>query len=99
VKRAALLCLLLVLPLAGEAKIHRDPRARHEFKQLNPCPSTGRARGACAGWIIDHRVALCVGGRDAPENMQWMTVADAKAKDRWECRPGWQERLEQESLL
>jgi hypothetical protein len=25
--------------------------------------------------------------------MAWMTVTAAKAKDRWECKPGWEERL------
>jgi len=34
--------------------------------------------------VIDHRKALKEGGRDAPDNMEWQTVKDAKAKDRVE---------------
>lgn len=51
------------------------------FKRLNPCPSTGEARGPCPGWIADHIEPLCAGGADDPANMQWQTVAAAKAKD------------------
>ena len=36
------------------------------------------------GWVIDHIIPLKEGGCDCPENMQWQTIADAKAKDRWE---------------
>jgi hypothetical protein len=25
--------------------------------------------------------------------MRWMRVEAAKAKDRWECKPGWEDRL------
>lgn len=82
---------MLATPLA-QAAHHRSSWARAEFEREHPCPSTGRTKGSCPGWIIDHRQALCVDGRDEPANMQWMTVADAKAKDRWECRPGWEKR-------
>ena len=33
---------------------------------------------------VDHIVPLKRSGADAPENMQWQTVQDAKAKDRTE---------------
>jgi hypothetical protein len=36
------------------------------------------------GYVIDHIVPLACGGADAPSNMQWQTVAAAKAKDKWE---------------
>ena len=36
------------------------------------------------GYIIDHVIALKRGGADSPANMQWQTVVEAKAKDRWE---------------
>ena len=36
------------------------------------------------GYIIDHIVPLACGGPDAPVNMNWQTVAEAKAKDKWE---------------
>jgi hypothetical protein len=34
--------------------------------------------------VVDHVVPLKRGGLDAPSNMQWQTIADAKAKDRIE---------------
>ena len=39
----------------------------------------GSASGACPGWVVDHVKALACGGADRSENMQWQTVADAKA--------------------
>jgi hypothetical protein len=71
------------------AKRVRDLRQRAEFRRVHPCPATGKIRGACPGYVVDHRKPLCAGGRDAPDNMQWQTVADAKAKDlaeRLQCR-------------
>jgi L-Lysine epsilon oxidase N-terminal len=49
------------------------------------CPSTGNS-GACPGYWRDHVVPLACGGPDAVSNTQWQTVADARAKDRWERR-------------
>ncbi len=40
--------------------------------------------GTCEGYVIDHIVALKRGGPDAPANMQWQTVAEAREKDRVE---------------
>ncbi len=71
---------------AVEAKIPRSSSAKAEFKRQQPCPSTGKPRGACPGYIIDHVIPLCAGGQDEPANMQWQTVADAKEKDRDERR-------------
>jgi hypothetical protein len=34
--------------------------------------------------VVDHIVPLERGGAEAPENMQWQTLAEAKAKDRVE---------------
>lgn len=80
----------------GDAKNYRSPNVKAAFRQSHACPATGRTKGACPGWIVDHRIALCVGGADAPENMRWQTVEAAKAKDRWECKPGWENRLRNE---
>lgn len=70
----------------AEAKIPRSSSAKAEFKRQHPCPSTGKPRGACHGYIIDHVIPLCAGGPDEPANMQWQTVADAKEKDKDERR-------------
>ena len=85
----SLLAALLCLPLICGAKQHRSHAAKAAFQREHPCPSTGKRRGSCPGWILDHRIALCAGGSDTPDNLQWQSIADAKAKDKleWkECR-------------
>lgn len=90
--RAVILLLLMAPPICASAHGHRIKRSHaaiHAFMQEHHCPSTGRAKGSCPGYIVDHIVPLCAGGADKPENMQWQTVAAAKAKDKqeWaECR-------------
>ncbi len=89
---AALLAGPLVLPLAGEAaESVRPTRGEIYFRLANPCPATGQTSGACQGYVIDRVIPLVCGGADAPENMQWQTLAAAKEKARWEkigCRKG-----------
>jgi len=54
--------------------------------RANPCPG-GRDRGSterCNGYVVDHICPLVCCGLDAPQNMQWQTRAEAKAKDSWE---------------
>lgn len=68
----------------ARGRIKRSTSAKNEFKRANPCPSTGKSSGACPGYVIDHVQPLKRGGADAPSNMQWQTVATAKAKDRVE---------------
>jgi len=71
-------------------RIARSVTAKRRFERSHPCPAPGAHRiGTCPGYVIDHKRPLACGGADAPENMQWQTVAEAKAKDRWErqgCR-------------
>ena len=80
---AALVAALALVAGIAEA---RDPAVPRQFMRLHPCPSTGRTTGACPGWIRDHIIPLCKGGPDTVANMQWQTVAAAKAKDKWECK-------------
>ena len=68
----------------SHGRIKRSETAKHDFQQLNPCPATGSTSGSCPGYVIDHITALKRGGKDAPENMQWQTIEEGKAKDRWE---------------
>lgn len=78
---AGLLVVLVSLScVAGE----RSSAQRRAFMKAIPCPSTGKTRGACKGWVVDHRIALACGGDDHPSNMAWMTTEDARAKDKWE---------------
>ena len=69
----------------------RTKEAKLEFRSTHPCPSTGNTTGRCPGYVIDHIEPLVCGGADDSDNMQWQTIADAKAKDRWEaigCKDG-----------
>lgn len=68
----------------SHGRIKRSEAAKDAFKRQHPCPSTGKSRGACPGYVIDHVRPLASGGPDSPTNMQWQTTADAKAKDKWE---------------
>lgn len=72
--------------IGEESPYKRSAAVVREFKRAHPCPATGQTRGACPGWVVDHRMPLCSGAEDEPGNMQWQTVEDAKAKDRDERR-------------
>ena len=75
---------LLSSPLS--AREYRSREVTREFQREHPCPSTGKTSGACPGYRKDHIKPLACGGSDAVSNMQWQTVAAARAKDRWELR-------------
>lgn len=75
---------IAVPPAPTFAKQPRSTAAKNEFKRQQPCPSTGKSRGACPGYVVDHVVPLKRGGPDKPGNMQWQTREEAKAKDKWE---------------
>jgi hypothetical protein len=82
-----LIVSILVLAFAASvalAKTHRDPAQRTAFVQQHPCPSSGKTKGRCPGYVVDHIKPLCAGGPDAPSNMQWQTIQQAKNKDRLE---------------
>ena len=83
---SAALALCIVLPPAASAREHRSAAVKHEFQLTHPCPATGLTSGACPGYIKDHIVPLVCGGPDAPSNMQWQTIRDAKANDKWETK-------------
>jgi hypothetical protein len=78
------LILILFFCIAAEAKQSRSYKAKVEFKQKHPCPANGATKGRCVGYIIDHIIPLACGGADSPENMQWQTEEESKAKDKWE---------------
>jgi len=82
--------ILLALSLAATAQpIQRSAAEVRAFRTENPCPVTGRTRGACPGWAVDHIRALCAGGEDKPSNMQWIENPDHRFKtlvDVRECR-------------
>jgi hypothetical protein len=65
-----LACCLALAPFLAPAKEYRSLEVKREFQRQHPCPSTGRATGACPGYIKDHIVPLACGGPDAVSNMQ-----------------------------
>lgn len=67
-----------------DGRFQRSTAATNAFQRAHPCPSTGKTSGACPGYVIDHIMPLKRGGPDAPSNMQWQTVEEAKAKDKLE---------------
>ena len=81
---AVLFAVYVALPVSASAREHRSASVKHEFQLTHPCPSTGLTSGACPGYVKDQIVPLACGGPDAPSNMQWQTIRDAKAKDKWE---------------
>lgn len=75
------------LVLCGKSDAaQRSQAQRHLFARTHACPATHLRKLPCPGYIIDHVNPLCKGGPDLASNMQWQTVAAAKAKDKWECR-------------
>lgn len=86
---AALLCLAVaigILSTPAEAKTPRSAAEVSAFKRHNPCPATGRQRGACPGFEVDHITPLCAGGPDTRTNMQWLSVEDHRFKTRVDVR-------------
>lgn len=82
-----LLVLLAAVPCPGAGQ-HRNPEAKKDFKRAHPCPG-GPDRGSttkCSGYVVDHMCPLACCGLDAPQNMQWETEAEGKAKDKWEAK-------------
>ena len=62
----------------SNGRIKRSEAAKHEFMRMTGYPH-GRP-----GYVVDHVIPLKRGGCDCPSNMQWQTIDEAKAKDKWE---------------
>jgi len=62
----------------SRGRIKRSSSEKHSFMKSSGYPH-GRP-----GYVVDHIVPLKKGGCDCPSNMQWQTISDAKAKDKWE---------------
>jgi 5-methylcytosine-specific restriction endonuclease McrA len=70
----------------ANGKIHRERAAKDTFRRSHPCPSTGKTRGACPGYEVDHVMPLACGGADDSGNMQWLTAGRNRAKGSEGCR-------------
>ena len=65
-------------PRDAHGKIQRSEVAKHDFMKQSGYPH-GRH-----GYVVDHITPLAKGGKDVPSNMQWQTLAEARAKDKVE---------------
>jgi len=62
----------------ANGRIERSESAKREFMRQSGYPN-GRP-----GYVVDHIKPLKRGGCDCSSNMQWQTIQEAKAKDKWE---------------
>lgn len=85
-KRLLITAALLLMAAHAHAATPRGTEAPRLFRQANPCPATGKTTGACPNYVMDHMRPLACNGPDVPENLMWQTVAEGKAKDRWELQ-------------
>lgn len=85
-RRLVFMMVALLVCAAAQALTPRRYVQVLEFRRHSPCPATGSSRGPCPGWQVDHVIPLKCDGPDAPQNMQWLSVADHKAKTRREVR-------------
>ncbi|MDR2905636.1 MAG: HNH endonuclease [Helicobacteraceae bacterium] len=81
-----LFCVFLIFCFSLDAFAARDRKARADFMLSHPCPSTGKTKGACPGYQVDHVIPLKCGGADHRSNMQWLTISDHKAKTKREAK-------------
>lgn len=84
---AKLLIAAVAVTIASNPLAAREYRSREvtrELRREHPCPSTSKPSGACPSYRKIHIVPLACGGLDAVSNIQWQTIRDARAKDRWE---------------
>lgn len=81
-----LVAAVLLAFAASAASLPRDRVQTARFKKENPCPVTGLTKGRCEGYQVDHVKPLMLGGKDKPENMQWLTIEAHKAKTKAEIK-------------
>lgn len=81
-----ILSVALILSAPAHAEYARSKKVLREFVKQQACPATGLHQLPCPDWQIDHIIPLKCLGLDDPENLQWLTVEDHKAKTKREAR-------------
>jgi len=84
-----LLTVAIMLTINESAIANRSHQTKRLFKIEQPCPITNKSTGRCRGYVMDHKIPLCAGGPDAPENLQWSKKRESYKKDteeRFICR-------------
>ncbi len=76
--------LALGIVVGARCQIARSQAEVRAYHKEQPCPSTGKARGACPGYQVDHVIPRRAGGADHRGNMHWLSVED----HRWKKRNG-----------
>jgi hypothetical protein len=75
-------------PKATTSRAAHERTPRHQAAKRAFERKTGYPHGR-PGYVVDHIVPVGCGGIDDPINMQWQTIAEAKAKDKIERKgPG-----------
>ena len=67
-------------PRDEQGRFIRSRSAKARFERLSGHPN------GWPGHVVDHIIPLACGGPDTPENMQWQTIEEGKAKDAVERR-------------
>lgn len=84
--RLLALAILFALSCPAEAAQKRSQVVARELQLIHPCPSTGLRKGRCPGFERDHRLPLCFYGKDTVSNLQWLTVAEHRAKTKLDIK-------------
>lgn len=85
--RHFIIALILLFASIDLSAACRSQAPVREFKLSHVCPSTGKKSLKCPGFVVDHVCALAQGGKDIPQNMQYQSSVESKAKDRIENTP------------
>lgn len=99
-KRLIVLLICVVLPFAGAfagqeastSKSAANSKANQKNAETYSPSSAAKTqfmretgyRNGRPGYVVTYRKALACGGTENIENMEWLTVAEAKAKDKAE---------------
>lgn len=83
----AIASILILASASSQAETVRHRTTVYAFKVSHVCPATHKKGNfPCPGYVVDHVIPLCKNGPDTVANMQWQTIAEGKAKDKWECK-------------